>query len=107
MDEQQVQTKNTLTGPQPVDMHTEVQDTMVQPESPEKEDTGIKQVDPINVQNQDVEENAESAEIDASEQWAQVITKDSQAVEDQQEPDQQDSEIFENQISRASQDDNY
>ena len=107
MDEQQVQTKNTLTGPQPVDMHTEVQDNTVQPESPEKEDTGIKQVDPINVQNQDVEENAESAEIDASEQWAQVITKDSQAVEDQQEPDQQDSEIFENQISRASQDDNY
>ena len=40
------------------------------------------------------------------------ITKDSQAVEvqqeiDLQEPDQQDSEILEDQISRASQDDNY
>ena len=50
--------------------------------------------------------------IDASEQWAQVITKDSQAEEvqqepDEQEPDQQDSEILEDQISRASQDDNY
>ena len=32
---------------------------------------------------------------------------DSQAVEDQQEPDQQDSEILEDEISRASQDDNY
>ena len=103
-DEQQVKTKNALTGPQPVDTHAE--------ESPAKEDTGIKQVDPTNVQNQNVEENAESADIDASEQWAKVITKDSQAVEvqqklDLQEPDQQDSEILEDQISRASQDDNY
>ena len=32
---------------------------------------------------------------------------DSQAVEDLQEPDQQESEIPEDQISRASQDDNY
>ena len=79
----------------------------MQLESPEKEDTGIKQVDPINVQNQDDEENVESAEIDANEQWAQVITKDSQAEEVQQEPNQQDSEILEDQIARASQDDNY
>ena len=111
-DEQQVETKNTLTGPQPVDTHAEIQDNTLQPESPAKEDTSIKQVDPINVQNQDVEENAESAEIAASEQWAQVITKDSQAVEvqqelDLQEPDQPDSDILEYQISRASQDDNY
>ena len=82
-DEQQVKTKNTLTGLQPVDANAEVQDNMLQPESPEKEDTGIKQVDPINVQNQDVEENAESVEIDASEQQVPVITKDSQAEEDQ------------------------
>ena len=35
-DEQQVETKNTLTGPQPVDANVEVQDNMLQPESPEK-----------------------------------------------------------------------
>ena len=102
LDEQQVKIKNTLTGPQPVEMHAEVQDNTLQPESSEKEYTGIQRVDPINIQNQYVEENTESAEIDASEQRAQVITMDSQAVEDQQE-----SEIPEDQISRASQDDNY
>ena len=89
----------------------------MQPESPEKEDTGIKQVDPLNVQNQDVEENAESVEINASERQEPVITQDSQAEEVQKEPvqqeldqeelDQQDSEILEEQISRTSQDDNY
>ena len=63
------------------------------------EDTGIQQVDPTNVQNQDVEENAELAEVDASEQQAQVINMDSQVEEDQQEPDQQESEIPEDQIS--------
>ena len=116
-DKQQVETKNTLTGPQPVDTNAEVQDNMLQPESPEKEDTGIKQVDLVDVQNQDVEENAESAEINASEQQEPVITQDSQAEEVQQEPvqqesdqeeqDEQDSEIPEDQISRTSQDDNY
>ena len=104
---QQVKTKNTLTGPQPLDANAEVQDNTLQPESPEKEDTSIKQVDPVKVQNQDDEENAESAEIDASKQWAQVITKVSQAKEVQQELNQQDSEILKDQISRASQDDNY
>ena len=88
-------------------MHTEVQDNTLQPESSEREDAGVQQADPINKQNQDVEENAESVEIDASEQLAQVITMNSQAVEDQQEPDQQGSEISKDQISRASQDDNY
>ena len=106
-DEQQVETKNTLTGPQPVDANAEVQDNMLQLESPEKEDTSVKQVDPVGVQNQDVEENTESAKIDASEHQAPVITKDSQTEEDQQEPDQQDSKILEDQISRASQDNNY
>ena len=69
-DEQQVKIKNTLTGPQPVHTHTELQDNMLQLESPEKEDTGVQQVHPTNIQNQDVEENAESAEVDASEQQA-------------------------------------
>ena len=115
--EQQVETKNTLTGPQPVHTNADVQDDTLQPESPEKEDTGIKQVDPIDVQNQDVEEKADSTEIDASEQQEPVITQDSQAEEVQQEPvqqeldqeelDEQDSEIPEDQISKTSQDDNY
>ena len=77
---------NTLTGPQPVDANAEVQDNMLQLESLEKEDTGIKQEDPVDVQNQDVEENAELAEIDAREQQEPVITQDSHAEEVQQEP---------------------
>ena len=112
-----VGTRNTLTGPQPVDANAEVQDNMLQLESPEKEDTSIKQVDPVDVQNQDVEENAELVEIDVREQQEPVITQDSQAEEVQQEPvqqesdqeelDDQGSEIPEDQISRTSQDDNY
>ena len=111
-DEQHVKTKNTLIGAQLVDANAEVQDNMLQLESPEKEDTGIKQVDPVDVQNPDVEDNAESVEINASEQQEPVITQDSQAVEvqqesDQEELDEQGSEIPEDQISRTSQDDNY
>ena len=34
LDEQQVKIKNTLTGSQPVDTCAEVQDNMLQPESP-------------------------------------------------------------------------
>ena len=91
-DEQQVKTKNTLTGPQPVDANAEGQDNTLQPESPEKEDTGIKQVNSVDAQNQDVEENTELAEIDTSEQQEPVITWDSQAEEVQQEPVQQESD---------------
>ena len=98
-------------------MNAEVQDNTLQPESPEKVDTGVQQVDPVDVQNQDVEENAESVEINASEQQEPVITQDSQAEDVQQEPvqqeldqeelDEQSSEILEDQISRTSQDNNY
>ena len=91
-DEQQVEIKNTLTGPQCVDTNVEVQDNTLPLESPEKEDTGIKQVDPVNVQNQDVEENTETVEINASEQQEPVITQDSQAEEVQQESVQQESD---------------
>ena len=66
------------------------------------EDTGIEQVDPINVQTQDIEENAKLAEVDTSEQQAQVANTDSQVDEEQQEP-----EIPGDQTSRASHDDNY
>ena len=102
LDEQQVEIKTTSMGQQPVDTHTELQDNTLQPESPEMEDTGIEQADPINVQTQDVEVNAELPEVDTSEQQAQVANTDSQVDEKQQEP-----EIHEDQMSRASQDDNY
>ena len=65
-------------------------------------DTGVKQADPINVQTQDIEENAALAEVDTSEQQAQVVNTDSQVDEEQQEP-----EIPADQTSPASQDDNY
>ena len=65
------------------------------------EDTGIQQVDPTNIQTQDVEENVKLVEVDASEQQAQAADTDSQ-VEKEQEP-----EIPEDQTSQASQDDNY
>ena len=102
LDEQQVKIKTTSTGQQPVDTHTELQDNALQLEYPEMEDTSIKWVDPINVQTQDIEENAKLAEVDTSEQQAQVTNTDSQVDEVQQEP-----EIPEDQMSRASQDDNY
>ena len=57
LDEHEVEIKNALTGPQPLDTHTEVQDNTLQLESLEMEDTGIQQVDPTNIQNQDVEGN--------------------------------------------------
>ena len=101
-DEQQVKIKTTSTGQQPVVTHAELQDNTLQPESPEIEDTGIKQADPVNVQTQDVEENAKLVEVDTSEQQAQVANTDSQVDEEQQEPD-----IPDDQTSRASQDDNY
>ena len=41
-DEQQV--KTTSTGQQPVDTPAELQDNTLQPESPEMEDNGVKQV---------------------------------------------------------------
>ena len=99
LDEQQVKIKNT--GPQPVDTHAELQDSTLQPESPEMEDTSIQQVDPTNVQTQDVDKNVELV-ADTSEQQAQIVNTDSQIEEDQQE-----SDIPEDQTLCASQDDNY
>ena len=85
--EQQVEIKTASTGQQPVDTHVELQDNTLQPESPEMKDTSIEWVDPIKVQTQDVEENAELAEVDTSEQQAQVANTDSQVDEEQQEPE--------------------
>ena len=92
LEEQQVEIKTASTGQQPVVTHTESQDNTLQLESPETEDTGIEQADPINVQTQDVEENAESAEVDTSEQLAQVANTDSQVDEEQQKPDISDDQ---------------
>ena len=55
LDEQQVKIMTTSTGPQPVDTNAELQDNTLQLESPEMEDTSTQQVDPTNVQTQDVE----------------------------------------------------
>ena len=102
LDEQQVKIKNTSTGQQHVVTQAELQDNTLQLESPEIEDTGMEQAVPTNVQTQDIEENAKPVEVDTSEQQAQVADTDSQVDEEQQEPD-----IPEDQMSRASQDDNY
>ena len=102
LDEQQVKTKTTSTGQQPVVTQAELQDNTLQLESLEIEDTCMEQADPTNVQTQDLEENAKLVEVDTSKQQAQVADTDSQEGEVQQEPD-----ISEDQTSRASQDDNY
>ena len=99
-DDQQIKTAST--GQEPVDTHAELQDDTLQLESPEMEDTSIIQVAPTSVQTQDIEENAELAEVDTSKQQAQVANTDSQVDEEKQEP-----EIPEDQTSQASQDDNY
>ena len=102
LDEQQVEITTTSTGQQPVVTQAELQDNTLQPESPEIEDTGREQADPINVQTQDIEENAKLVEVDTNEQHPQVANTDSQVDEEQQEPD-----IPDDQTSRASQGDNY
>ena len=66
LDEQQVEIKTTSMGKQP----------------PEMENTVIEQADPINVQIQDIEENAKLAEVDTSEQQAQDTNTDSQVDEE-------------------------
>ena len=101
-DEQHFEIKTTSTGQHPVVTQAELQDNTLQPGSPEIEDTGMEQADPINVQTQDIKENTKPVEVDNSKQQAQVTDTDSQVDKQQQEPD-----IPEDQASRASQDDNY
>ena len=64
--------KTTLKGQKPVVTQAELQENTLQPESPEIEGTSMKQVDPTNVQAQDIKENDEPVEEDTSEQQAQV-----------------------------------
>ena len=94
--------KTTSKGQKPVVTQAELQENTLQLESPEIKDTSMKQVDPTNIQAQDVKENDEPVEEDISEQQAQVAYTDSQVDEEQQNPD-----IPEDQTSRASQGDNY
>ena len=101
-DEQQDEMKTTLKGQKPVVTQAELQENTLQPESPQTEDTSVKQADPAIVQAQNIEENDELVEEDTSEQQAQVANTDSQVEEEQQDPD-----ICEDQTSRASQDDYY
>ena len=101
-DEQQDETKSTSKGQKPVVLQAEPQEETLQPESLETEDTGMKQADPADAQAQDAKENKVPVVEDTSEQQAQVANTDSQVNEEQQGPD-----IPEDQIFRASQDDNY
>ena len=86
-EEQQEEMKTTSKGQKPVVTQAELQENTRQLESPETEDTSMKQVDPTNVQAQDIEENDEPVEEDTSEQQAQVANTDSQVDEEQQDPD--------------------
>ena len=86
-DEQQFEIKTTSTGQHPVVTQAELQDNTLQPGSPEIEDTGMEQADPINVQTQDIKENTKPVEVDNSKQQAQVTDTDSQVDKQQQEPD--------------------
>ena len=100
--EQQEETATTSKGQKPVVTQADLQEETLQLESPETEDTSMKQADPTYVQAQDMEENQVPVAEDTSEQQVQVANTDSQVDDEQQDPD-----IPEDQTSRASQDDNY
>ena len=102
LDEQQDKTKTTSKGQKPVATQTDLQEETLQLESPETEDTDLKQVDPTDIHAQDMEEIKVPVADDTSEQQVQVANTDSQVDDEQQDPD-----IPEDQTSRASQDDNY
>ena len=108
LDEQEEETINTSKGQKPVVRQADLQEENLQLESPETEDTSIKQADPTYgqdptyVQAQDMEENEVPVAEDTSKQQVQVANTDSQVDEEEQDPD-----IPEDQTSRALQDDNY
>ena len=102
LDEQKEETMTTSKGQKPVVTQADLQEETLQLESPETEETGMKQADPTDVQAQDMEENEVPVADDTSEQQVQVSNTDSQIDEEQQDPD-----ITEDQTSRPSQDVNY
>ena len=67
-DEQQEKMKTTSKVQKPAVTQAELQENTLQLESPETEDTSIKQSDPANIQAQDVEENEAPVAEDTSEQ---------------------------------------
>ena len=73
--QQQDETKTTSTRQKPVVPQAELQEETLQLESPETEDTSMKQSNPINVQAQDIEENEVPVTEDTSEQQALVLHK--------------------------------
>ena len=87
LDEQQDKTKTTSKGQKPVVTQAELRENTLQLESPETEDTGMKQADPADVQAQDFEENKVPVPEDASEQQPPVANTDSQVDKEQQDPD--------------------
>ena len=102
LNEQQDEVNPTSKEQKPVDSQAELQEDTLQLESPEIEDTGMKHADSVDIQAQDVAENEVPVAEDAGEQQAHDANTDSQVNEEQQDPD-----IPEDQISRASQDDIY
>ena len=101
LDEQQDEIQTTSKGQKPVVTQAELQEETLQPESPETEDTSMKQADPTGVQAQGIKENEVPVAEDTSEQQEPVANTDSQVEEEQPDPD-----IPEDQTSRVSQDDN-
>ena len=107
--EKQEEEITTMTkGQKAAITQAETQEETLQPESLGTKDTSVKQddptqgQDPASVQGQNVEENEVPDAEDTSDMQVQVGDTDSQVNDEQQDPD-----IPEDQISRASQDDNY
>ena len=86
----------------PVVRQVEPQEDTLQLESQDIADSGVEQTDPEDVHAQDIEENEVSVAEDSSQQQIQDANTESQDNEEQQ-----DIEIPEDQISRASQENNY
>ena len=101
-DDQQDETKTTSKGQKPVATQAEQQEETLQLESPETENTSVKQADPTDIQVQDIKDSDVPVAEDTNEQQTPVANTDSQVDEEQQDPD-----IPEDQTLRASQDDNY
>ena len=81
-DEKQDETKTTSKGQKPVVPQAELQEETLQLESPENEDTSMKQADPADVQAQDIEENEIPVAEDTSKQQAPVANTDCQVNEE-------------------------
>ena len=108
MDEQEEEVTTTNTGQKARITQTETQEETLQLESLETDDTGMKQVNPMqgqdseSLQAQNIEENEVPDTQDTSDTQVQDDRTDSQVDGEQPDPD-----IPEDQTLRASQEDNY